>query len=187
MDYFEYLASQPPGPVDGRNNVLSLLGQCWGEFHASRNESTTAAKLLRAEDVIWDPPNLRFTLERHGGTVLGSSRADLHRWSVDLEKRTAVIDSYSRRQVRPMDARWGADTVADELVKLILAGKTDGRLSWKSDGSVRVLIDKVLPVGGFKATRAGRSKRLREAIRSGVQSHGWMQIVRDRYRPSDKR
>jgi hypothetical protein len=36
----------------------------------------TGQKLLgRMEEVVWEPPILSFTVERHGGTVQGSSRA----------------------------------------------------------------------------------------------------------------
>jgi hypothetical protein len=40
----------------------------------------------------WNDPILAFTLEQHGGTVLGSSRADLERWIVNLNDGTAHVE-----------------------------------------------------------------------------------------------
>jgi hypothetical protein len=55
--------------------------------------------LYRAEDVAWTPPFLTFTLERHGGTVNGSSRAELHHWEVNIETGVATIVKVGRRQL----------------------------------------------------------------------------------------
>jgi hypothetical protein len=36
------------------------------------------------EDVTWEPPVLRFAVERHGRTVAGSTRADLQNMGMDI-------------------------------------------------------------------------------------------------------
>jgi hypothetical protein len=51
------------------------------------------------EDVAWQPPKLSFAVERHGGMVMGSTRADVQHWEVDLEKRTTSLAKAGRRQV----------------------------------------------------------------------------------------
>jgi hypothetical protein len=43
----------------------------------------------RAEELSWNPPILSFTIERHGATARGSSRAELHEWTVNLHEGTA--------------------------------------------------------------------------------------------------
>ena len=59
----------------------------------------------RMEKVEWVPPVLRFQIERHGATVKGSSRAELHEWTIDLCKATAECVSKGSRQIIPMAPR----------------------------------------------------------------------------------
>lgn len=55
-----------------------------------------AHKLLsRMEQIVWEPPVLTFVIARHGGMVLGSTRAELQHWAVDLNKMTAEITKVS--------------------------------------------------------------------------------------------
>ena len=37
------------------------------------------------EDLTWDPPNLCFSIDRHGGTVMGSKRAERQTWMLNLQ------------------------------------------------------------------------------------------------------
>jgi hypothetical protein len=112
----DYLASIEPGPITETTALESVLATYWGEFVGSDFEGMTADKLFgRMEDVAWDPPVLRFVVERHGATVLGSSRAELHRWTLNIEERTA--DSYTAgyRRRYPMAARVYGRPIAEEL------------------------------------------------------------------------
>jgi hypothetical protein len=66
-----------PGPVEN-TEVEGLLIECWGLLGGSSQEGTTADKLSgRIENLRWQPPYLLFQIERHGGTVMGSSRAEI--------------------------------------------------------------------------------------------------------------
>ena len=47
-----------------------------------------ASKLGRMEKVEWQPPYLTFSIERHGATVKGSTRAELQNWQVDTSHRS---------------------------------------------------------------------------------------------------
>src|SRR5947208_2380350 len=90
----EALAEVPAGPLVGdmASKVESLLIGCWDEFEGSSTENTTGDKLIgRIEKLEWQPPNLTFRIERHGATVMGSSRATLQRWNVDIEARNATV------------------------------------------------------------------------------------------------
>src|SRR5262250_2809176 len=90
-----FLGSQPPGrlPPAASETVRGLLMTGWDELRGSGDEHTYAEKLYRAEDLTWDPPILRFILERHGGTVRGSTRAELHRWEVDVDRGVATCNT----------------------------------------------------------------------------------------------
>src|ERR1700680_3728363 len=80
------LESIPPGKVSGddRQKILSHLAQSWNQLHGSDETSMESHKIGRAEDLRWNPPVLSFTIEQHGATVRGSTRAELHEWFVDL-------------------------------------------------------------------------------------------------------
>jgi len=94
------LRDVPPGKVQDGGHVKRLLVDAWDVFHNHGDgHGLTVLKLSgRIEDLSWDPPNLRFVIERHGRTVNGSSRAELHYWSCDVETgagplKGLVIDS----------------------------------------------------------------------------------------------
>jgi hypothetical protein len=139
----------------------------------------TGVKLVgRMEAVVWQPPRLTFRIERHGGTVLGSTRAEIQEWTVNLEQQTKVMKSVGRRQVRPMQSRLDMRPIAQELADAILAGRTDERLKWDGDSRVRLVIGEVLPDrSAVTETLAGRRKRLRVAVARLVESGGWRMVA----------
>jgi hypothetical protein len=187
----EYLAAIPAGPVRDTAEVELLLAACWHDLEGCRDAGMEGYKLAgRMEDVTWDPPILSFTVERHGGTVLGSSRATLQDWAVDLGKGTARCAEVRSRQVRPMQRRLDVSPLADGVARLIVAGQEDDRLTWNKDGSVRVRVGKILPEGSaVKQTLAGRRKRFRAALGERLAGEGWMEAranVYQRLRPPTK-
>src|SRR4051812_8749544 len=69
-----------------------LLAACWPELGGDHGGMEGCKLLGRMEDVVWNPPQLTFSVERHGGTVQGSTRAELQRWTVDVERGTASCE-----------------------------------------------------------------------------------------------
>ncbi len=134
----------------------------------------TRSKLFgRMERVVWQPPKFIFRIERHGATVMGSSRAELQEWTIDLEQRTKTVQTVSRRQVRPMQGRLDVQPIAEEIVAAILTGRPDDRLKWDGEDQVRLLIGEVLPAGSaVKETLAGRRKRLRDEVAALIAGLG---------------
>ena len=55
--------------------ICDLLTECWASLSGNKDQKTYADKICRAENLKWKSPILTFELERHGGTVLGSTRA----------------------------------------------------------------------------------------------------------------
>jgi hypothetical protein len=104
-----------------------------------------AQKLWRIEQLSWNPPTFEFSIERHGQTVNGSSRATVYRWSVDLEKGTAHVIDEKRRQLYQMDKRLAVKPIAESLADAIIGGKEDGRIVVNKDGSVRLKIGEIIP------------------------------------------
>src|SRR5262249_22158252 len=81
------LSNTPRGAIqqaDDREKIIGLLADCWHDFEGADETSMKDLKLTHAEDLSWRPPVLSFTIERHGATVLGSTRAELYQWTVNL-------------------------------------------------------------------------------------------------------
>jgi hypothetical protein len=179
----KYLSAQKEGPVSDVDTLELLLAACWHTIEGGRQAGMNGHKLLgRLEKAEWCPPVLEFTIERHGGTVLGSTRAELQRWCVDVEAQTADWSPAGRRQLRPMQKRLDVRPLADELAQLISLHTPDPRLRWAQDGTVTVRMGKVLPYGSaVQQTLVGRRKRLRSQLEQKLAERGW-RMVRERVR-----
>ena len=77
--------------------VVSQLAECWDHLTGSAEGGMTAAKVWRCEDLSWTPPILSFQIERHGGVVLGSKRAEMQTWTIDVTQATATLAYTGRR------------------------------------------------------------------------------------------
>jgi hypothetical protein len=104
----DYMATVPAGPVKEITEIDYYLATAWDELEGSDDGGMRASKLHgRMENVCWEPPILSFTLERHGGTVLGSAYAELQAWSVDIDNGKADHGVGGKRVVgkrqKPMD------------------------------------------------------------------------------------
>jgi hypothetical protein len=162
------------GPVADVHSLELVLGPVWDTL-PSDDPSMTSNKLLnRMEKPIWNPPVLTFRIERHGAASLGSSRAEIQEWTVDLERMTTTVTMVGRRQVRPPLPKFDVKPVAAELCSAIIAGNQDDRLKWDGTSKVRVLIGKVLPErSAVKDTLADRRKRLRDELTRLLEQARW--------------
>jgi hypothetical protein len=156
--------------------LTARLIDAWNEIDGTFAESTFAAKLKsRIEKPEWSPPILTFLIARHGGTVLGSTRAEIHQWEVNLQNATATCNpNYGHRQLRRMDEPFRAGPVAAEIFDAISNRRDDERLKWTADRqTVKVLLG-VFISGGFQRTVAGRRKRFREELEHLLGPRGWI-------------
>lgn len=173
----EYLTSIRPGLISDLEELEPLLSACWSELDIIGDDSMRAYKLYkRMEDVVWNPPILSFTIERHGGAVLGSSRAELHRWEINIDKKTAHCMQGSYRQIRPRQPRLDVRPLAEKIAVMIIDHQDAEYLKWDKDGTVRVKIGKLLPPVGPKQTVASRRRRFREAIEQLLSTAGWRKV-----------
>ena len=177
------LSELPPGEVSEVGRVAALLAGCWHEFTGSGSERMHAGKLGRMEEMRWDPPVLSFTIERHGAMGVGSTRAELQHWRVDLDRRTARCErSRSYRQAWPRAEGVKIEPIAREIADSIIGGRADQRLKWQGGETVRVLMAKVFPYdSGYMQTVTGRRKRLRVALGELLAEEGWREVRRDVY------
>jgi hypothetical protein len=169
-----YLATGRPGKIADTTDLEPLLAACWHEFTGAYGGMEGYKLLGRMEGVAWEPPVLSFAVERHGGTVEGSSRADLQGWTVNIEQMTIFCEPLGYRQVRPMQPRLKVEPLFEEIVRLILAKEDDDRLQWHEDGSVKVLVGKIIrDDSAVKQTPIGRRKRFREKLVERLEAEGW--------------
>ena len=152
-----------------------MLAKCWEEFNGGSEEGMQGQKLTgRMEAVSWISPLLKFVIERHGGTVLGSTRAGLHHWEVNLDCMTAIIIKKSHRQLKPMADRVDVKPIAKKLAVELLAHKECDYFKWMSDNKVQVVFTKIFGSdSGYEQTVIGRRKRCRTELEKQLQDYGW--------------
>jgi hypothetical protein len=178
----EYLNGLGPGPHDGTTDLERLLVKVWDMLGGDESGMTGQKLVGRIEHVEWYPPMLSFLIERHGGTVLGSTRAGVQRWSVDLDRQTATCKLSGHRQVCPMARRVDVGPIADEIAESILVGEADERLTWLGEGLVRVEAGKIVPANsGYKQTIQGRRQRVKEAVIERLTGSGWNHLGRNTF------
>jgi hypothetical protein len=177
------LTNIPAGEISGEmaKKIRSLLADCWHEVHGGTAHSTTAEKLRgRAENLRWYPPFLDFTLERHGPTVLGSSRAPLHEWRLDFETATATCDLGGYRQLSPTAPKVDVKPLVAEAIAAVREGPAwhcelakSGLVLWKTDDEVWIMHGRLIPNDGYARTIAGRRRRFRKQLIEQMKADGW--------------
>ena len=185
-ELIEYMSALPHGRLSECNiaHLVPLLKNVWDEFEGSDSDKMAAYKIDRLEDVSWNPPKLNLTIERHGGTVQGSTRAELHEWVLDLDQKTATCCKGGFRQVKTRQKKIDVKPLAAEIAQLIIDQKKGETLQWNDDGSVMVLIGKILPeIGSPEQTKTNRRKRFRNEVERIIQKSGWKKIRANVYSP----
>jgi|ERR1700730_1549328 hypothetical protein len=176
------LSKLEPGKIEdnSREKIISLLVSCWDGLEGAGESSMADFKLYRAEDLSWNPPILSLTIERHGGTALGSTRALLQEWRVNLDERTARWCGGKFRQVRPAAARFDTKAAAERVCEAVQRGPDSacdlikqGILLWNGDKQVSVNHGKVVPNSSYRQTIAGRRKRFRDELTAQMKAIGW--------------
>lgn len=178
----DYLQSIEPGRIAEAGQIERLLAGAWDGLGGDDGGMAGRKLVGRMERVEWRPPLLTFLIERHGGTALGSTRAELQRWSVDLDRRTATCERAGHRQLSPMAGRVDVGPIAEEVVWLILGGLANDRLRWLGEGRVRVEMGRIFPErSGYKQTVQGRRKRLRDALIRRLSPLGWSHLGKNSF------
>ena len=181
----DLLANIPPGPVGNTTDLERLLADCWPEFKGDDGGMEGWKLLGRMEEVVWKLPILSFAIERHGGTAMGSSRAELQHWELDIRQRTAHIVKHGHRQLGPMAKRIYIKPLLDKILEAIRTGSESDYVWQDEDGSVAVRTTSIFPTGSaVRMTLEGRRKRLRDAVARALLKEGWRRLGPDIYRPA---
>ena len=108
---------------------------------------------------------------------MGSSRAHLLGWKLNMSEKTAICYQAGHRQLKPMQERVNVKPIAEEVTRLIINHKEDERLKWNDDGTVRILIGEIFPSGSaVNQTLQGRRKRFKQALDNHLNEAGWQKI-----------
>jgi hypothetical protein len=192
-----WMGQMPPGPIADLDGLANLLSTCWEAFEGHDEEGMTPRKLLplrrgdevlpRMEDVLWEPPTLRFTIERHGAVVLGSKRAELQRWIADIDQLQTSIERIGQRQIRRSQLKLDTDDLASQVVESIVRRQATDALTWNKDGSVKIKVSELIPECGPKQTVSGRRRRFRKALDEQLAAHGWTSVSAYKYRHIDSK
>jgi hypothetical protein len=177
----DYLKRLEPGPIEVTTHLERLLAKVWDDLGG--DDGMAGQTLIgRMESVEWHPPVLSFVIEKHGGTVLGSTRAEVQQWLVDLDRQTATCEPSGHRQLNPMAKRVDVGSIADEIAQRIVGREADDRLRWLEDGRVRVEVGRIFPgQSGYKQTIQGRRRRFREALIKRLSTKGWVHLGRNTF------
>jgi hypothetical protein len=183
------LNDTPQGAIQGsaRDKIIELLRGCWQDLEGADETSMEAWEICRLEDLSWNPPLLSFTIERHGATVLGSSRAELHKWTVIPNLATAKCAPGGYRQLVKAAPKLDVKSIAARVCDAVQQGPASncdlvkqGIVVWRDSGHCSINHLALLPSDGYRQTVAGRRRRLRDELRKRMQALGW-QLV-DEYR-----
>ncbi len=170
------LMTMPNGPVQDPLRIEQVLIACWDELRGSSENRTCADKLARrTESMQWEYPWLTFKIERHGATMMGSTRANMNNWRVNVQTGEAQCTEGKRRQIKPMDARLNVMPLAEEMARAIRLGLEAFELKWINTERVKVLTY-LLIEGNNAQTIAGRCKRFYKCLDELLQGSGWVRV-----------
>lgn len=154
--------------------VFELLEEIWDFLDGSDVTSMNTSKLRRHEKPEWSSPVLSFRIERHGGTVNGSTRAEMYSWSVNLKTGKAECRRDGHRQLLAQSPRYNPEPDCIEIVEHIRMNQDHESLKWSDDRlKVKVEISRVVPCGNSKQTEADRRKRFRKVLEPLLSEIGW--------------
>jgi hypothetical protein len=168
------------GPVEGQD-IEQLLNQAWDSLDGITETKLLAWKLNRMESLEKRDGMLYFDIERHGGTVNGSTRGVVYTWEVDVVHGTASIVRERNRQLYNADKRLDVTPIAQEIAQRIQEKQDHKYLRWNTEKtSCTILVGAAIPMTNQRTT-SGRRERLRAAINGllrpvGIEVSAWNKV-----------
>ncbi len=182
-----HCATLPPGPVADVLTLERILAAAWNELVSDDGRMEAYKLLNRMEAVVWNSPILSFRIERHGGTVMGSTRAEIQHWTVDVELKTATLVKSGRRQLQPRAKPYPMKGVVAEVTEAIQKGQDDDRLHWDRPDKVTLKTCEVFPKGSaYRMTLEARRTAFRSLVAAVLTKDGWERSGRDKFQRDRK-
>ena len=182
-----YLASIPPGPIPDPAHLERVLAYACQDLEYCTQENMNAGDLKNREleGVEWKPPILSFTIQRYRVSLLGSPTSERHRWEINAVTNEAFCKKMGNGRTNSSQPSLDVEPVVEEVVGLIKNHKKTEWLKWQNDGSVQVLIGKVLPVStNLNKHLSRRRERFRAKVDELLRTAGWIKIKTNHYAPS---
>lgn len=177
-----WLDRTTPGEITDTAEIERLVASAWDDLLRDDGGMEAYKLFGRMEDVTWTQPLLTFRIERHGATVMGSSRAEMQTWTIDVEAGTACCQAKGYRQLSPRQPPLDVKPLAEEVAAAIVHHVEDARVTWVDQDTVRVNIGVIFPKGSaVKMTLAGRRKRFQMALSERLATHGWVQVGANKF------
>ncbi len=158
------------------SDLESLLTKAWPTISGADAGGMKVEKLSgRIENAAWNPPLITFDIERHGGTVLGSTRATLQGWTINTSDWTARVYEGKWRLKTPQQPALRMEPLVAEICDIIVNRSEDERVKWSGESCVRVIAGKTIPDIGPKQTVEGRRRRFRAKLKESLLALGWQE------------
>ena len=109
------------------SELIAVLSKHWDDLPGGSETNMSAEKLGRIENVSWHPPELQFDIERHGGRQYGSSRAVVHRWTLNIEQREVRRCFSKIRQTMPRAASLDCAPIVESVLNAVRSGRFEAR------------------------------------------------------------
>lgn len=168
------LLGLPSGPIHNPDRIETLLSDAWGKFYGSDEGGMRAYKISgRVADLTWEPPLLSFYIERHGGTVQGSSRAEIQYWVLNMTSLSATYSVAPYKQLKPRNPPLDIKPMVATLVEVISNQSEHQWIRWTGQDRFRVLIGNIIADDTPLRTLQGRRRRLNEALVQALEPLGW--------------
>lgn len=164
----QFLETRAPGPIntEDKARLEELLFRAWPMLPGADEGGMEARKLAgRTEIPGWNPPVLSFRIERHPGTVHGSTRGELQFWEVNVHQPQAHIARTTPKQLRKMSPRLDVVPIAQDISSAICGNVEHKHLKWLEAGKrVRVIDMATLIPANNQQTASSRRRRFREKL-----------------------
>jgi hypothetical protein len=125
--------------------------------------------LDRAEDVEWNPPVLKFAIERHGGVVLGGKTATVQRYEYNAETGELEQTNEFNEGKRLLEERSPSFTedmardLAEKIIGALRTGESHEGIKTLKNGTRKITFQSLFK-RDYKQTRLARLKRLKAAL-----------------------
>ena len=176
----DYLNVLPSGNIENTDKLEALMISCWNRLEGNDDGAMRRHKISgRLESVSWRSPVLSFAIERHGLVMMGSSKATVQHWEVNVLKGTAKCVQEKNRQLYPRAKPVYVKPIAEEISRKIFVAEEDPRFCWLADGQqVRVNLSAAIPGNAldYKQTMMGRRRRLRDCLLQIMSQAGWARV-----------
>lgn len=172
-----------PGNIseDECSELIAVLSKHWDDLPGGSETNMSADKLHRIENVSWHPPELQFDIERHGGWQYGSSRAVVHRWTLNIEKREMRCSSSKIRQKISRAAPLDCAPIVESVLNAVRSGRFSNQLyeavRWIEEDEIRIVVSQLIPDTHVpKKTLEGQRRRFRGLLNVELKKIGWLPL-----------